>query len=250
MESQGTLKENDIDTIGNQKALKILESTCNKTPSGHYETGLLWINDQCLPNNRRLAEFHLQGLQRKLANDVGLLDRYDAEIQKDLKVGYIHKISALEDLDTKWYLPHYGITNPNKPGKLRCITNAASCYAGTCLNDKLLVGLDLLGNMLAIQLRFREPHVALQSDIEAMFMQVKVRTEDRQFLRFLWTQEISSVSDVFDNERHIFGPVILQHAQTKPSASVPKTSRKNIPTPSNKYVRTSRWMITLHRSTL
>ena len=116
-----------------------------------------------------------------------LLDRYDAEIQKDLKAGYIRKISALEDLDTKWYLPHYGITNPNKPGKLCRITNAASCYAGICLNDKLLAGPDLLGNMLAIQFRFSEQHVALQSDIEAMFMQVKVRTEDRQFLRVLWT---------------------------------------------------------------
>ena len=59
--------------------------------------------------------------------------------------------------------------------------------------------------MLAIQLRFRERHVALQSDIEAMFMQVKVRTEDRQFLQFLWTKEISSVPDVFEYERHIFG---------------------------------------------
>ena len=43
VEFQGTLREKDIDTIGNQKALKVLESTRNKTPSGHYETGLLWI---------------------------------------------------------------------------------------------------------------------------------------------------------------------------------------------------------------
>ena len=126
MESQGTPREKDIDTIDNQKALKILESTCNETPSGHYETGLLLINDQCLPRIRRLAELHLQGIQRKLAKDDGLLDRCDAEIQKDLKAGYIRKISALEDLDTKWYLPQYGITNPNKPSKLRRITNAAS----------------------------------------------------------------------------------------------------------------------------
>ena len=102
-------------------------------------------------------------------------------------------------------LPHYSITNPNKPGKLRRITNAASCYAGICLNNKLLVSPDLLGNMLAIQLRFRERRVALQSDIEAMFMQVKVRTEDRQFLRFLCNKEIFSVPDVFEYERHIFG---------------------------------------------
>ena len=183
----------------------MLESTCNKTPSGHCEAGLLWKNDQSLPNNHRLAEPHLRGLQRKLAKDDGLLDQYDADLQKDLKAGFIRKISALEDLDTKWYLPHYGITNPNKPGKLRRKTNAASCYAGICLNDKLLAGPDLLKKMLAIQLRFRERRVALQSDIEAMFMQVKVRTEDRQFLRFLWNKEISSVPDVFEYERHIFG---------------------------------------------
>ena len=190
-----------------------------------------------------------------------LLDRYDAEIQKDLKAGYIRKISALEDLDTKWYLPHYGITNPNKPGKLCRITNAASCYAGICLNDKLLAGPDLLGNMLAIQFRFSEQHVALQSDIEAMFMQVKVRRIDNssegstcrridnscEFFgleKFPLSQTYSNINDISS------GPVILQHAQTTPSASVPKTSRKNIPTLSNKYRRTSIWMITLHRSIL
>ena len=104
--------------------------------------------------------------------------------------------------------------------------------------------------MLAIQLRLRERRVALQSDIEAMFMHVKFRTEDRQFLRFFGMKKFP-LSQTYSNTSDISsGPVTLQYAQTMPSASVPKTSRKNIPTPSNKYMRTSIWMITLHRSTL
>ena len=103
--------------------------------------------------------------------------------------------------------------------------------------------------MLALQLRFRERRVALRSDIEAMFMQVKVRTEDRQFLRFLWNKEISSVPDVFEYERHIFGardsPTCANYAVRKCA----EDQQKKNPTPSNKYRRTSIWMITLHRST-
>ena len=39
---------------------------------------------------------------------------------------------------TEWYLPHHPVLNPNKPGKVRRVCNAASKYKEACLNDKLL----------------------------------------------------------------------------------------------------------------
>ena len=205
IETAGTDPVKEIQTVENQKALSVLTKTCCQTTSGHFETGLLWKDDSNLPYNRRLAEKHLDCLLARLTKSPEMKLRYDAEIWKDLVAGFIRKISPQEDLETKWYLPHYGITNPHKPGKLRRIANAAARYSGVCLNDKLLPGPDLLGNMLAIQMRFPENPVALQLEIEGMLMQVKVRKDDRKFLRFLWKSDKPNAIEVFEYQRHIFG---------------------------------------------
>ena len=85
-----------------------------------------------------------------------------------------------------WYLPHHPVTNPNKPGKVRRVANAASKFRGESLNSNLLTGPDLLNNLVGVLSRFREHPIAVLSDIEGMFMQIAVRQEDQSALRFLW----------------------------------------------------------------
>ena len=59
--------------------------------------------------------------------------------------------------------------------------------------------------MLGILLRFRQGAIAIQGDIEAMFMQIGVRQQDRRHLRFMWRQPNSPKLEVYDYQRHIFG---------------------------------------------
>ena len=87
-----------------------------------------------------------------------------------------------------WYLPHHPVQNPNKPGKIRRVANAASKYRGQSLNSNLLTGPDLLNSLLGIPIRFREHPVAILADIESMFMQIAVKQEDQSALRFLWSK--------------------------------------------------------------
>ena len=86
-----------------------------------------------------------------------------------------------------WYLPHHPVQNPNKPGKIRRVANAASKYRGQSLNSNLLTGLDLLNSLLGKLLRFREHPVAILADIESIFMQIAVKQEDQSAL-FLWSK--------------------------------------------------------------
>ena len=86
----------------------------------------------------------------------------------------------------EWYLPHHPVINPNKPGKVRRVCNAASKYKEVCLNDKLLAGPDLLHGLIGTIFRFQEGPIALTPDIESMFLQVQVPERHKSCLRFLW----------------------------------------------------------------
>ena len=102
-----------------------------------------------------------------------------------------------------WYLPHHPVTNPNKPGKVRRVANAASVFKKQSLNKNLLSGPDLLNNLVGLLLRFRQDPVAVMAEIEAMFMQICIPTEDQSCLRFLWTSK-NSIQQ-FQYTRLIFG---------------------------------------------
>ena len=92
--------------------------------------------------------------------------------------------------------------NKQKPDKIGRVTNAASKYKGTSLNDALLTGPDLLCNLHGL-LRFRQYSVAITADIEAMFMQIGIQPQDQDYLRFLWTQ--NGNEKIFKYNRLIFG---------------------------------------------
>ena len=79
----------------------------------------------------------------------------------------------------------YPVINPHKPEKVRRVCNAAAKYKRESLNDKLLMGPDLLQNLVGVIFRFREHQTALSEDIEAMFLQVKVPPQECRVLRFL-----------------------------------------------------------------
>ena len=125
---------------------------------------------------------------------------YEASIATDIEKGYESVVPDSEtNREDAWYIPHHPLTNVNRPGKIRRVTNASSVYQCTSLNFSLLKGPDLLCNLTDLIMRFREKSVALSADIEALIMQVSVPPSDRRFLRYLWRNE------VHEYNRHIFG---------------------------------------------
>ena len=76
--------------------------------------------------------------------------------------------------------------HPKKPDKIRVVFDCSAKCAGSSLNDQLLQGPDLTNSLVGVLTRFRQESVAFMSDIEAMFYQVFVPEEQRDFLRFLW----------------------------------------------------------------
>ena len=76
------------------------------------------------------------------------------------------------------------MANPNKPGKVRRVLNGASKFHSVSLNQSLLVGHDLLQNLMRKLLRFRQHTFGVSLDIKGMFLQVGVIPADQPSLHF------------------------------------------------------------------
>ena len=117
---------------------------------------------------------------------------YQQSIDTDVEKGFVKIFGKSEvkgNFGREWYLPHHPVLNPNKPGKVRRVCNAAAKYRDVCLNDKLLAGPDLLHGLIEIIFRFREGTIALTADIGSMFLQVQVREQDKSCLRSCGDQQ-------------------------------------------------------------
>nr|XP_042913096.1 uncharacterized protein LOC107448485 [Parasteatoda tepidariorum] len=107
-----------------------------------------------------------------------------------------------------YYLPHHPvIRNDKQTAKLRIVFDVSSkeknCYS---LNDNLLSGPNLNPNLLILLLKFREFKIGIIADCEKPFLQLLIDEHDRDYLRFLWSEQFPPKKiEVFRNRTVTFG---------------------------------------------
>ncbi|XP_017472746.1 PREDICTED: uncharacterized protein LOC108363754 [Rhagoletis zephyria] len=185
-------KATEILSEDDAKAVDIKTNTCQQS-NGRYEVGLLWRNpNEPLPSSYSNAVRRMKCLEKKFAKDPGMRSTMQQQINNLLDKGYAQKLS-LADIavprDKVWYLPICVMNNPNKPGKIRMVWDAAAKANGVSLNNFLLSGPDLLNPLVDILLAFRVGRVAICGDIAEMFHRINIRETDMHAQRFLWYDE-------------------------------------------------------------
>ena len=197
-------------SVEDERALRIMEDSV-KWVSGHYQLALPWRHQPpYLPNNRVAAQQRLQLLKKRFLRDQEFFASYKTAVNDYIVKGYAKRVPEEElhaDGKPLWYLPHHAVFHPHKPDKLRVVFDCAARFRGTSLNDQLLHGPDLTSNLFGVLERFRQNSVALVSDIEAMFHQVKVDPKDSDALRFLWwpDDDLTQQPVEYRMEVHLFG---------------------------------------------
>lgn len=148
-------------------------------------------------------------LDNRLRKDPTLSEAIREKINDHVSKGYIRRLSDDElkkPQSRVWYLPIFPVVNPNKPGKIRIVWDAAATVHGVSLNSFLLKGPDQLTSLLSVLVQFREFRVAVSGDIREMFHQVKMREEDQHCLRFFWTDDDQATEpSVFVSQVMTFG---------------------------------------------
>ena len=153
----------------------------------------------------------MKGQVRKLRKEPEVLREYDSVIKEQLASGVIERVEESGKADRVHYIPHLAVIRKEaSTTKLRVVYDASakSGKESASLNDCLHKGPSLTPLLFDILLRFREKRVALIGDIEKAFLNIEVDKEDRDFLRFLWLDDVSDPSSeivVYRFCRVVFG---------------------------------------------
>ena len=117
-----------------------------------YSVVLLWKNEQpSLTNNRNLACTRLYSLERNFKRDPFLAAKNKQTINEYINNGHAKKLTEEESktlASITNYIPHDGVTNVNKPGKVKIVYDAVAKFNNTSLKKNLLKGPDLLNNLI------------------------------------------------------------------------------------------------------
>ncbi|XP_063386121.1 uncharacterized protein LOC134672147 [Cydia fagiglandana] len=212
------------------RAVEHLERTAQLI-NGRWRVGLPWKDPDCsMPDTLPHALNRLKGVERKMARDSEYANRYAERVQHLFSNNFARELTDTQRTPKTFHLAHFGVDNPNKK-KLRLVFDAADSSAGSCLNDYLLKGPDLLTSLWGIMLRFRENRIAVSGDIKDMFLRIQIHQQDQDALRFLWRDNPAEPVKTYVMTSLIFGakcsPFVaqfiknknaLRHEHTEPAA--------------------------------
>ncbi|KAL9957559.1 hypothetical protein ACROYT_G039201, partial [Oculina patagonica] len=197
-----------------------------RNEEGWYETGLPWKgNHPPLPNNKEGSLRRLASLVRKLEKN-GSIDDYNAVIQEQLAEGIVERAPNSAE-GREFYIPHKGVVRETAEStKLRIVYDAsARAWDGApSLNECLNTGPPLQNQLWSVLIRGRFNPVAITGDIKKAFLQVRIRPEERDALRFHWlknmeTKEVETLRFTralfgLGPSPFLLGGVIEQHLDT------------------------------------
>jgi hypothetical protein len=154
------------------------------------------------PGSRR----RLTSVVKKLTRE-GNYERYDDIIREQLDQGIIER-APIEASGKEHYLPHKGVVKQSaETTKLRIVFDASAKESSEqpSLNECLYPGPPLQNQLWNILVRARFYPILSTSDIEKAFLQIRIREQERDSLRFFWRSPGSEETTVYRFTRALFG---------------------------------------------
>ncbi|UYV84495.1 hypothetical protein LAZ67_X002373 [Cordylochernes scorpioides] len=180
------------------------KETVKRDESGRYIVSLPWIaGHPPVPVNRRTTEKRLLTTTRNVQGKM-LYEEYDTIFEE------WEKEKIIEEVEDKWeecnYLPHRPVLKDSHTTPIRPVFDASCKKKGLpSLNQCLEKGDNLIELIPDLLLRFRLGKYGIIADIRKAFLQIQVREEDREFLRFLWWKKDQKTLKFYRHCRVVFG---------------------------------------------
>ncbi|KFD59384.1 hypothetical protein M514_28436, partial [Trichuris suis] len=120
----------------------------------------------------------------------------------------IEEVRALSSRGQCRYLAHRPVVKENsQTTKIRPVFDASAKQGNNpSLNDCLETGPNLMQLLPNVMLQFRMRKIGVVADIRKAFLQIGVNPEDRDFLRFLWWEDVDAQKlKIYRHNRVVFG---------------------------------------------
>ncbi|XP_028407859.1 uncharacterized protein LOC114530488 [Dendronephthya gigantea] len=228
-------------SIEDLKFASIMEAQMTKNAQGNWEAPLPFRNPATkLPDNRQDTLKRFNNTRKMLQRKPDMEKHYHEFMGKLLEKGHAEPVpdECLNSNAARWYLPHFGVYHPRKPGKICVVFDSAAETSGISLNKMLLSGPDLTNSLIGILLRFRTGPVAFTVDIEQMFHAFFVNARHRDFLRFFWYKENDPCKEVIEYRMkvHLFGNTSSPAVATTALRLTAHTEERNYGTDAREFV--------------
>ena len=187
----------DLDVIGikeNERSVEEQVVADMKFDNGRFETALPRKEyAPPLETNYAIAKAHVLRTRAKQAKTPHVLQEYDRTFREWETAGIIERVTS--DAPTPQgkttYLTHRAVERRDKTTtKIRPVFNASlRGRNGVSLNDCLHKGPCMNPKLFESWMKFRSHSTAISADIEKAYLQIGVRPEDRDLMRFLWFED-------------------------------------------------------------
>ncbi|GIY86734.1 DUF1758 domain-containing protein [Caerostris darwini] len=195
-------------TLLEEETLIHFKETIRFQEDQRYKVALPWLAGHPPAYDKYdVAESRLRSVTKRLVKE-NIYEFYDDVLRQWQKEVIIENIPENEIFKPCHYLPHRPVIKSSSlTTKDRPVFDASFKQPGySSLNECLSAGPSLSEQIPPLLLRFRTNAIGVIAGIKQAFLQLRVKPEDRNFLRFLWwNTEDRSKLRFFRHCRVVFG---------------------------------------------
>lgn len=148
-------------------------------------------NPTALGDSHRMAYNRFMALERRISRDKQLRSQYIQFMREYEQLGHMQKVEIDTVGNNKYFIPHHCVLKPDSTTtKLRVVFDAsAKTSSGHSLNDVMYSGPTIQSDLFSILLRFRLKKFVFVTDIEKMYRQILINSNDHQYQLIIWRED-------------------------------------------------------------
>ncbi|XP_052757236.1 uncharacterized protein LOC128202123 [Galleria mellonella] len=176
----------------------LFDTTTKRNADGRFLVRIpLQQSADHLGDSYALAKSRFLSLERKLERLPFYKKLYYDFIHEYVELGHMTKVDEYNK--PYYFLPHHGVLREHSTTtKLRVVFDASAVTTSNkSLNDIQYVGPPLQNDIFSILLRFRQYKFVASADVEKMFRQILIQTDQRNLQLIVWRENPSDPLSIY-----------------------------------------------------
>lgn len=188
------------------------QETYSRDQNGRFVVRLPFTStlQTSLGASRENAIQRLLQIERKLQKDPNLAKEYTSFMNEYESLGHMLKVP---ENSNSYYIPHHPVfKQSSSTTKLRVVFDASrKTSSGFSLNDCLRIGPTIQDDLTTLLTRWRKFPIAFSADLEKMYRQIRINTQDLDFQRILWRNSPTEKIQDYQLQTITYGTACAQY---------------------------------------